>query len=61
MNIQTRKLTVINYIVNPTDEPELRRTEVEMLKYRKKGFQENKPFARDEFIARVKVSMEDYR
>lgn len=61
MNIQTRKLNVINYIVNLTDEQQLKRIEVEILKNQKTEPREYKPFTQDELLARVKESMEDYR
>ncbi len=61
MNIQTRKLNVINYIINLADEPELQRIEAEILKSRKRGSGEYKPFTQDELLARVKESMEDYK
>jgi len=61
MNIQTRKLNVINYIINLTDEIELRRIEAEILKSKKIESREYKPFTQDELLARVKESMEDYK
>lgn len=61
MNIQTRKLNVINYIINLADEIELCRIEAEILKSKKIETREYKPFTQDELLARVKESMEDYK
>lgn len=59
MNIQTRKLSIINYIINLEDDKEIRRIEADILKkMRKKDY---RPFSQEELLARVKESMEDYK
>jgi hypothetical protein len=50
MNIQTRKLNVINYIVNLTDEPELRRIEEEILKNKEVKKENTYPLPRKNYF-----------
>jgi len=61
MNIQTRKLNVINYIINLADESELKRIENEIVKNKEKIPREYKPFTQAELLSRVKESMADYK
>ena len=59
MNTQTRKLNIINYIINLDDDKEIRRIEAEILKnFKEKDY---KPYTQEELLARVKESMEDYK
>ncbi len=59
MNIQTRKLNIINYIINIDDDHKIRRIEAEILKNVKE--KDYKPFTQEELLARVQESMEDYK
>jgi hypothetical protein len=61
MNIQTRKLNIINYLINLDDEKELMRIETEILKSRSSLEIIYKPLSNDELLLRVKESMEDYK
>ena len=59
MNIQSRKLNIINYIINLEDDKEIIRIEADILKrIRKKDY---RPFSHKELLARMKVSMQDYK
>lgn len=59
MNIQTRKLNIINYIVNLDDDKEIRRIETVLLKNLKEKVY--RPLTQEKLLARVKESMEDYK
>lgn len=61
MDIQTRKLNIISYLINLDDEKELLRIETEILKNHADLQIMHKPFSKDELLQRVNESLEDYR
>ena len=61
MDLQTRKLNLIKYLVQTTDEKVIKIIEELIIKLKSKNQDEFKRFTKEELIKRAKKANQDYR